>query len=62
MTPFEISFHLRLNTKRTKGYLKLLTEKELLECSAQGDKNVYVLTAKGLAFAEKMKLALLLDP
>ncbi len=61
MTPFEISFQLRLNTKRTRGYIELLAEKGLLESCAEDGRGVYVLTAKGWAFSESVRAALILD-
>jgi predicted transcriptional regulator len=62
LTPFEISFRLRLNTKRTKAYVELLVEQELLEPCARDGRGVYVLTAKGWAFSENVRSAMILDP
>src|SRR5271169_3084441 len=54
LTPFEISFRLRLNTKRTKEYLELLADNGLLERSTDDGRDVHVLTAKGWAFSENI--------
>ncbi|MDA4114918.1 MAG: hypothetical protein OK442_00010 [Thaumarchaeota archaeon] len=59
MTPFEIAFRLRLNSKRAKGYVRRLEEKGLLE-SINGDDLVAV-TARGRSFAEEMHKAIILD-
>lgn len=61
MTPFEIAFKLRLNSKRTKAYLEHLAEKELLERSLHEDTAVYCLTPRGWDFSENMREAFLLD-
>jgi len=61
MTPFEIAFRLRLNTKRTKRYLELLAKKELLELCVKDGKSAYGLTANGWAFAENVRSAMILD-
>jgi len=61
LTPFEISFRLRLNTKRTKAYLELLADNGLLERSTDDGRDVYVLTAKGWAFSENARSAMILD-
>ena len=59
MTPFEIAFRLRLNSKRAKGYVERLMEKRLLESVEHDD--LVALTASGRAFAEEMQNAILLD-
>jgi predicted transcriptional regulator len=61
LTPFEISFRLRLNTKRTKAYLELLADNGLLERSIDDGRDVYVLTAKGWEFSENVRSAMILD-
>lgn len=59
MTPFEIAFRLRLNSKRAKGYVRRLTEKGLLESVEHRD--LVALTAGGRTLAEEMQNAVLLD-
>ena len=35
MSPYEISFHLGLNSKRTREYIEFLGDKKFLDCSDQ---------------------------
>jgi predicted transcriptional regulator len=60
MTPFEIAFRLRLNSKRAKRYVSHLTEKGMLE--PVGERGLTVaLTESGRVFADDMRKAILLD-
>lgn len=61
MTPFEIAFQLRLNSKRTRAYIEQLKEKELVERSLHEDTFVYGLTPRGWAFSQSMREAFVLD-
>jgi len=59
LTPFEIAFRLRLNSKRAKGYVDHLVQKGLLK--TEEEKDLVSLTASGLGFADEIRKALLID-
>ncbi|MGI0092445.1 MAG: winged helix-turn-helix domain-containing protein [Nitrososphaerales archaeon] len=58
MTPYEISFHLRLNSKRTKDYVEFLAEKKFLDCSDRGARLVCSITSSVATFVENMRMTL----
>lgn len=58
MTPFEVSFHLRLNSKRTREYIEFLAEKNFLECSNQEGKFICTITSPGATFVQNMRMIL----
>ena len=58
MTPYEVSFYLRLNSKRTRNYIEFLIRKEFLERTEQGERSVYEITPAGKTFLENLKTAL----
>jgi predicted transcriptional regulator len=58
MTPYEVSFHLRLNSKRTIEYIKFLAEKNFLECSDQQGRFICTITSPGATFVQNMRLIL----
>jgi len=58
ITPYEVSFHLRLNSKRTRDYIEFLAEKNFLECSDRDGKMICSITAPGATFVENMRMIL----
>jgi predicted transcriptional regulator len=58
MTPYEVSFHLRLNSKRTNEYIEFLAEKKFLDCTDQEGKLVCTITTLGATFVENLKTIL----
>lgn len=56
MTPFEISFHARLNHKRTKEYLEFLRAGGFLESSMEDGHLRFAVTQGGRAFVEKARM------
>jgi predicted transcriptional regulator len=58
MTPYEVSFHLRLNSKRTNEYIEFLAEKKFLDCIDQEGKLVCTITTPGATFVENLKTIL----
>jgi predicted transcriptional regulator len=61
MTPYEISFRLRLNQKRTKEYLEFLQKNSLVDCEEKEDgKRVCEIAENGKVFFENLRSVL--DP
>jgi predicted transcriptional regulator len=61
MTPYEISFRLRLNQKRTREYLEFLQKNSFVDCGEKEDgKRVFEITENGKAFVENLRSVL--DP
>jgi predicted transcriptional regulator len=58
MTPYEVSFHLRLNSKRTREYIEFLAEKSFLECSDQEGRSICTITSPGATFVQNMRMIL----
>jgi predicted transcriptional regulator len=55
MSTFEISFLLRLNSKRTKEYIDFLAAKGFLESSVTDGKNVCTVTEEGKKYVESIR-------
>ncbi len=58
MTPYEVSFHLRLNSKRTREYIELLLKRGFLEYSEQDGKAICAITEVGKSLAENIRAIL----
>ncbi len=58
MTPYEIWLHLRLNPKRKREYIDLLTNGGYLELVDQDNKSVCIITATGKTFVDNLKRVL----
>jgi predicted transcriptional regulator len=58
MTPYELSFHLRLNSKRTRDYVEFLAKKQFLDCSEQDGKIFCTITQSGKTLVENMRMIL----
>jgi len=58
MTPYEVSFHLRLNSKRTREFVEFLAEKKFLDCSEQEGKLVCSITESGFVLVENLRIIL----
>jgi len=58
LTSYEISFCLRLNSKRTRQYVDFLIEKGFLEFSIVDGKNVCIVTTNGKSFVDGMEAVL----
>jgi predicted transcriptional regulator len=58
MTPYEVSFHLRLNSKRTREYIEFLAGKNFLECSDQEGRSICTITPPGATFVQNMRMIL----
>jgi len=61
LSPFEVAFQLRLNSKRTKMYLEFLKQQKSLESIEQDGRVLYRLTPAGMALIERAKAVLFLD-
>lgn len=55
MTPYEVSFHLRLNSKRTNDYIEFLAGKKFLNYTDQEGKLVCTITTPGATFVENLR-------
>jgi len=58
MSPYEISFHLGLNSKRTREYIEFLADKKFLDCSDQDGRFVCTITTLGAILVENLKIIL----
>lgn len=58
MSPYEISFHLGLNSKRTREYIEFLADKKFLDCSGQDGRFVCTITVPGAILVENLKMIL----
>ena len=58
MTPYELSFRLRLNSKRTREYIEFLAEKNFLECSDQKGRFICTITSTGATFVRNITMIL----
>jgi predicted transcriptional regulator len=58
MTPYEVSFHLRLNSKRTKEYIEFLADKKFLDCSDQEGRLLCAITTPGATFVDNLRTIL----
>jgi len=58
MTPYEVSFYLRLNSKRTREYVEFLIKKGFLESTTIDGKTVCTVTESGKVLADSMKTIL----
>lgn len=58
MTPYEVSFHLRLNSKRTREYIEFLADKKFLDCSDQEGRITFAITPPGAIFVENLRMIL----
>jgi predicted transcriptional regulator len=58
MSPYEISFHLGLNSKRTREYIEFLADKKFLDCSDQEGRFLCTITTPGAIFVENLKMIL----
>lgn len=58
MTPYEVSFHLRLNSKRTREFMEFLEEKDLLQCSDQDGRLICRITPSGGIFVQNVSMIL----
>ncbi|HKW04573.1 MAG TPA: winged helix-turn-helix domain-containing protein [Nitrososphaerales archaeon] len=58
MTPYEVSFHLRLNSKRTRDFMAFLAEKKFLQFSDQEGRLLCTITPPGAIFVENLRAIL----
>jgi predicted transcriptional regulator len=58
ITPYEISFQLRLNSKRTKEYIEFLADKRFLDCSDQEGRLLCAITTSGATFVDNLRTIL----
>jgi len=58
MTPYEVSFHLRLNSKRTREYIEFLADKKFLDCSDEEGKLLCSITMPGATFVDNLRMIL----
>jgi predicted transcriptional regulator len=60
LTPFDISFRLRLNAERTRKYLEFLAEHDALETVERHGKILYGITPAGMSLLERVRAVLFL--
>ena len=53
-----VSFHLRLNSKRTKEFIEFLGDKKFLDCSDQEGRLLCAITTPGVTFVDNLRTIL----